>query len=58
VTLSLNNQVIRLLKDLGTHDGAFIGLQNITVAQLEVPERQQLSGIDIAGQKSFAYASS
>jgi len=58
VTLTLNNQVIRLLSDLNNHDDVFIALQNRGFTQWEVPEEQQPSAIDIAVQKNFSYASS
>ncbi len=58
MTLTLNNQVIRLLSDLGNHDDVFIALQNRGFTQWEVPEEQQPTAIDIAVQKNFSYSSS
>jgi hypothetical protein len=55
VTLTLNNQVIRLLSDLG-NDDAFVALQNRGFTQWEVPEEQQPSAIDIAVQKNISYS--
>ncbi|CAF3568479.1 unnamed protein product [Rotaria sp. Silwood1] len=54
--LTLNNQVIRLLSDLGNPNGAFIALQNQGFTQWEVPEEQQPSVIDIAVQKNMSYS--
>ncbi|CAF4060655.1 unnamed protein product, partial [Rotaria sordida] len=54
--LTLNNQVIRLLSDLGNHDSAFIALQDRSFTQWEIPEEQQPSAIDIAVQKNNSYS--
>ncbi|CAF1065628.1 unnamed protein product [Adineta steineri] len=56
MTLTLNNQVIRLLSDLGNHDDVFIAFQNQGFTQWEVPEDQQPSAIDIAVQKNASYS--
>ncbi|CAF3143665.1 unnamed protein product [Rotaria sp. Silwood2] len=54
--LTLNNQVIRLLSDLGNPVSAFINLQNRGFTQWEVPEEQQPSSIDIGVQKNISYS--
>ncbi|CAF1222657.1 unnamed protein product [Adineta steineri] len=56
MTLTLNNQVIRLLSDLGNSDDVFIAFQNRGFTQWEVPEDQQPSAIDIAVQKNASYS--
>ncbi|UJR12729.1 hypothetical protein I4U23_016903 [Adineta vaga] len=56
VTLTLNNQVIRLLSDLKNPDDVFIAFQNRGFTQWEVPEDQQPSAIDIAVQKNASYS--
>jgi hypothetical protein len=56
VTLTFNNQVIRLLSDLGNSHSAFKTFQTLGLQQWRVPEEQQLSIIDIALQKNAAYA--
>ncbi len=58
VTLTLNNQVIRLLNDLGNHDDMFLALQKRSFTQWEIPEEQQPSSIEIAVQKNLSYSSS
>ena len=58
VTLTLNNQVIRLLSDLGNHDDVFAALQNQSFHHWEIPEEQQCPSIEIALQKQLSYASS
>ena len=58
VTLTLNNQVIRLLSDLGNHDDVFIALQNQNFHSWEIPEDQQSPGIEVALQKQLSYACS
>ncbi|CAF0893708.1 unnamed protein product [Adineta ricciae] len=56
MTLTLNNQVIRLLSDLGNPDDVFISFQNRGLTQWEVPEDQQPTAIDIAVQKNASYS--
>ena len=56
VTLTLNNQVIRLLSDLGNSDGQFIAFQNQGFRYSQTPEEQQPSAIDIAVQKNMSYS--
>ncbi|CAF1170949.1 unnamed protein product [Adineta steineri] len=56
MTLTLNNQVIRLLSDLGNSDDVFIAFQNRGFTQWEVPDDQQPRAIDIAVQKNASYS--
>ncbi|CAF1279555.1 unnamed protein product [Rotaria magnacalcarata] len=56
MTLTLNNQVIRLLSDLGNADGQFIAFQNQGFGYSQTPEEQESSAIDIAVQKNMSYS--
>ncbi|CAF3334014.1 unnamed protein product [Rotaria socialis] len=56
MTLTLNNQVIRLLSDLGNADGQFISFQNQGFGYSQTPEEQEPSAIDIAVQKNMSYS--
>ena len=55
VTLALNNQIIRLLSDLGNHDGKFYSFQNRAFTQYEVSSEQQSDVTDIVEQKNACY---
>ena len=56
VTLTFNNQVIRLLRDLGNPDSVFRTFQNLGLNSWRVPEEQQSSILDIGLQKTISYA--
>ena len=58
VALSFNNQVIRLLRDLGNSDAVFLSLQARGLDKSQIPEDQLPSVIDMALQKSMFYSSS
>ena len=57
ITLTLNNQVIRLLADLGNPSGAFRRLQSCGLSRWQVPEEEQPSIIDMALHRNISYAS-
>lgn len=57
VTLTLNNQVIRLLSDLGNSDDTFRALQNESFDHWDIPEEQQSLGIEIAIRRKQSYLS-
>lgn len=57
ITLTLNNQVIRLLTDLGNPDGAFHRLQKCGLSRWQIPEEEQPSIIDMALDRQMSYAS-
>ncbi|CAF1186741.1 unnamed protein product [Rotaria sordida] len=58
LTLTLNDQVIRLLSDLDNPGGAFTSLQNEGFDHWQVLEEEQPSIFDIALQKKISYSTS
>jgi hypothetical protein len=58
VALSFNNQVIRLLSDLGNNDAVFLSLQSVGLRKNQIPEDQLPSIIDIALHKTMFYSAS
>jgi hypothetical protein len=58
VALSFNNQVIRLLRDLGNSDAVFLSLQTQGLDKSHIPEDQLPSVIDMALHKPMFYSSS
>ncbi|CAF5001728.1 unnamed protein product, partial [Rotaria sp. Silwood1] len=58
LTLTLNDQVIRLLSDLQNPDSTFISLQNEGFDHWGVLEEEQPSILDIALQKKLSYSTS